>query len=460
MLDTWFSSALWPFSTLGWPDETPDLRRYYPTSLLITGYDILFFWVARMAMMGLHFTKQVPFRHVYLHSLVRNAEGQKMSKSKGTGIDPILMNEKYGTDAMRFTLAIMSAPGSDLVLSEEKAQSYRAFANKIWNAARFLFFNLEKAEASGITIEELAAPEIREAAPYQNPDDTMALEDRWIFSRLSAVAGEVHEALAEYRFHEASHVIYHFFWGEFCDWYIEWIKPRLAAEDRAAAIAAWRNLFAMFESALRLLHPFMPFITEELWMKLPQRPGVRSIAFERYVAARGECRDAAAERDAALLQEVITLLRNIRAEAKIDPKKKVAAEFSTPSREVRALVAQNRAVIERLAALTQLNFAEGALPASGGTVRSTAQFDLRIPFDEAIDIRAEAAKVRKELARLSQDIEGKKAKLADEAFRSKAPEHVVKNMEATLSERQAEFAKLTERLKQLGGMGESGAAAI
>ncbi len=449
VLDTWFSSALWPFSTLGWPESTPDLRAYYPTSLLITGYDILFFWVARMIMMGIRFTGQAPFRDVYLHSLVRNAEGQKMSKSKGTGIDPILMNEKYGTDAMRFTLAIMSAPGSDLVLSEDKAQSYRAFANKIWNAARFLFFNLEKAEAAGITLDELAAPEIRAAAPYKNPDGSMSIEDRWIFSRLSAVADEVNAALGEYRFHEASHVIYHFFWGEFCDWYIEWVKPRLAAEDRAAAVSAWRNLFAVFESALRLLHPVMPFITEELWMKLPQHSGARSIAFERYVEGDARLRDADAEQNVALLQEVITSARNIRAEAKIDPKKKVAADFSTADAGVRSLVEANLGVLLRLASLSDIHFHPGALASSGGPVRSTARFDLRIPFSEAVDVRAEAAKLRKEIERLAGDIENKRGKLADSAFRGKAPEHVVKNMESALAERQAERQKLVERLKEM-----------
>jgi valyl-tRNA synthetase len=449
VLDTWFSSALWPFSTLGWPDETPDLRAYYPTSLLITGYDILFFWVARMIMMGLRFTGRPPFRHVYLHSLVRNAEGQKMSKSKGTGIDPILMNEKYGTDAMRFTLAIMSAPGSDLVLSEDKALSYRAFANKIWNAARFLFFNLEKVEARGIALDELAAPEIRAAAPHKPPDGALPLEDRWIFSRLHAVSAEVNDALAGYRFHEASHVIYHFFWGEFCDWYIEWIKPRLAAEDRAAAVAAWRNIFAVYEAALRLLHPFMPFITEELWFKLPQRHGVRSIAFEPYPVAIPGLRDAEAERSATLLQEIIIAARNIRAEAKLDPRKRVAADFFSGDGALLRLVGQNLDAVLRLATLSALQFHQAQLSPSGGTVRSTAQFDLRIPFAEAADLKGEIAKLRKEIDRLVADVAAKQTKLADESFRSKAPAQVVRNMEATLAERQAEQQKLTARLAQL-----------
>ena len=288
VLETWFSSALWPFSTMGWPDDTPDYRKYYPTSLLITGYDILFFWVARMIMMGLKFTGQVPFRQVCLHSLVRNAEGQKMSKSKGTGIDPVELNEKFGTDAMRFTLASMAAPGTDIVLSEERILSYRAFANKIWNAARFVFMNLEKYEtAGGESLEALASPDVRASAPYAAGGE-VALIDRWIFSRLARATAQVNDALEHFRFHEAAHVVYHFFWGDFCDWYIEWVKPELLSPDRSKSAATWKNLFAAFESALRLLHPFMPFITEELWHQLPQREGARSIALDRFPEPHAE----------------------------------------------------------------------------------------------------------------------------------------------------------------------------
>src|SRR6266852_4002423 len=331
VLETWFSSALWPFSTMGWPDETaPDYRKYYPTSLLITGYDILFFWVARMIMMGLKFTGNVPFRQVCLHSLVRNAEGQKMSKSKGTGIDPVELNEKFGTDAMRFTLASMAAPGTDIVLSEDRILSYRAFANKIWNAARFVFMNLDKYEATGGEhLEALASPDVRESAPYASGGE-VALIDRWIFSRLARTTAQVNDALEHFRFHEAAHVVYHFFWGDFCDWYIEWVKPQLSSADREVPIAAWRNLFSVFEAALRLLHPFMPFITEELWHQLPQRAGARSIALERFPEERADWIDEQAESQMALLQEIIVAARNIRAEMKLDPRRKVAAEFAAP----------------------------------------------------------------------------------------------------------------------------------
>ena len=454
VLDTWFSSALWPFSTLGWPDDTEDYRVYYPTSLLITGYDILFFWVARMIMMGLKFTGQVPFRRVYLHSLVRTAEGVKMSKSKGTGIDPVALNQQYGTDAMRFTLAIMAAPGTDIALSEERILSYRAFANKIWNAARFLFVNFDKFAAKGAKLEELAAPEIRVRVPYATRGQ-LALLDRWMFSRASRVTAQINEALEHFRFHEAAHVVYHFFWGDFCDWYIEWVKPQLASEDREAATAAWRNLFSLFAAALRLLHPFMPFLTEELWHRLPQRTGAKSIALERFPEPRPEWIDAEAERQMGLLQEIIVAVRNIRADLKLDPKRTVAADFSAAEPATRALVEANREAILRLATLSDLLMTSGHLDPSVGPVRSTAAFDLRIRYGKAVDVRAEVARLRKDKERLARDLESKKSRLADEAFRSRAPEEIVRGLEATVRARQTEYQKLTERLarleKNLGG---------
>jgi valyl-tRNA synthetase len=451
VLDTWFSSALWPFSTLGWPDETADLNKYYPTSLLITGYDIIFFWAARMIMMGLKFMKAVPFRVLYLHSLVRTAAGEKMSKSKGTGIDPIDLNQRFGTDAMRFTLASMAAPGTDIVLSEERIAGSRNFANKIWNAARFLFVNLEKVEAAGIRLEELAAPEIRAAAPYRR-EGKMDLAERWIFSRLATVTGEINTALAEFRFHEAAHVVYHFFWGEFCDWAIEWVKPRLTAGDRADLVVTWRNLFAVFEAALRLLHPFMPFLTEELWHRLPQAAGAKSISLQPFPTWAADLRDPAAERDMALLQEIVVASRNARSDLMLDPKKKVAADLSVTTAATRALVKTNLEPVLRLASLVSLNILPGEgqrLDPAKGAVRSTPDFEIRIPFGEAIDLKAELAKLRKEKDRLAQDVESKTKRLADPAFRTKARADVVQNMESTLLERQAELSKLSERLTQL-----------
>ncbi|HYA97695.1 MAG TPA: valine--tRNA ligase [Methylomirabilota bacterium] len=449
VLDTWFSSALWPFSTLGWPAETADFKRYYPTSVLITAHEILFFWVARMIMMGIHFTGKIPFHDVSIHPLVRNAEGQKMSKSKGTGIDPIDVNQRYGTDAMRFTLAAMAAPGGDLIWTEDRIVSARNFANKIWNAARFLFVNFEKVAAGGASLDELATPEMRAGAPYGANGD-LALADAWLFSRLSAASKGVNEALEEYRFQQAAQSVYHFFWDDFCDWYIEWIKPDLAGPDGTRAKTAWKNLFAVFETALRLLHPFMPFLTEELWHQLPQRAGARSIAFERFPAAKAEWGNAEAEEQFAYLQDVVTALRDMRAGLKLDPKKKVAAQFSSEGKAWRDLVQRNLPTLLRLAVLSELSIGSERLPTAGGLVRSVlAKFEVRIALSEGLDIAAEARKLRKEIERLEKDIAAKRQRLDDDTFRTKAPESIVKGLEATLAERVLEREKLMTRFSQL-----------
>jgi valyl-tRNA synthetase len=390
----------------------------------------------------------IPFHRLYLHSLVRTAEGAKMSKTKGTGVDPLQLTEQYGTDAMRYMLASMSAPGTDIILSEDRILGARAFANKIWNAARFLFFNLEKIEAQGVTLEDLAAPEIRAKAPYAVKGEG-DLVHRWIFSRLSAVAAEANKALEDFRFHEACHIIYQFFWGDFCDWYIEWVKPQLLDAYREIAMAAWRNIFAAFDAALRLLHPIMPFLTEELWHRLPQPAGARSIALDKFPEACAEWTDSAAERDMATLQEIIIAARNIRAEMKIDQKKKIPAEFSSSDTAIQTLVQQNLEPLLRLASLSALEISAARLDSTGAALRSTAQFDLRIAYGETIDKHAEIARLKKEIERLTKDIESKKARLADEVFLSKAPPKIVEDLKATLAQRIIELQKLLDRLAQL-----------
>jgi valyl-tRNA synthetase len=461
VLDTWFSSALWPFSTLGWPDETDDLHDFYPTSLLISGYDILFFWDVRMIMMGLKLTagatpaERIPFRHLYLHSLVRDPHGVKMSKTRGNVVDPLETVEKHGTDALRFALAIMAAPGTDIALSEERILSCRSFANKIWNAVRFLFVNLEKLEAAGISFGEVAGREARRRTP--RADGGMDLAERWIFSRLAAAIEQTSRALAEYRFHEAAHAVYHFFWGDICDWYLEWMKPRLEGETREDTVATWRNLFTVLEAALRLLHPFMPFLTEELWTRLPQgaaagaQGGAPSISLERFPEPAADWRDAEAEKQMALLQEIIVAARHLRAEIKVDPKKRVAAELAPASHVSRGFLEKHSDALLRLGNLSAVTLAaEGRrLDPARGAIRSTAEFELLIAFDEAVDRGAEAAKVRKDLERLEKDIEAKTARLGDGSFREKAPAHVVSAMETTLAERKAEYEKLRGRLGQL-----------
>ena len=449
VLDTWFSSGLWPFSTLGWPESTADFQKYYPTSLLITGYDILFFWVARMIMLGIHFTGKVPFRAVYLHTLVRTGSGEKMSKSKGTGLDPVALNQQYGTDAMRFCLASMAAPGTDIVLSDDRLGGARNFANKIWNAARFLFVNLDKFEEGGTKLEELAAPEVRAKAPYAI-GGKVPLVDAWLFARLAETIELVNGALSDYRFHEAAQGVYQFFWGDFCDWYIEWVKPELQNADRDRAIVAWKNLFAAFDAALRLLHPFMPFLTEELWHQLPQVAGAKSIALDRFPEARVDWKNAGAVNQVALIQELVTALRTIRAELKLDPKKKVAAEFSTVDASSRDLVQANRTAIERFAVLSELRIApREQFDAKTGAVRSTAAFDVRLAFSETVDATAEKTRLKKEIEGLQRAITSKERQLGDETFRSRAPGDIIKKLQATLAEQRIELGKLQNRLDQL-----------
>jgi valyl-tRNA synthetase len=448
VLDTWFSSGLWPFSTLGWPEKTADYEKYYPTSLLITGYDILFFWVARMIMLGIHFTGKVPFRAVYLHSLVRTAGGEKMSKSKGTGLDPVALNKQYGTDAMRFCLASMAAPGTDIVLTDDRLAGSRNFANKIWNAARFLFVNLDKFEQAGGSLEELASPAVRAKAPY-SVGGTMPLVDAWIFDRLASTIETIDDALANYRFHEAARSVYQFFWGDFCDWYIEWVKPELQNADRERATVAWKNLFAVFDAALRLLHPLMPFLTEELWHQLPQAAGAKSIALQAFPEAGPGWKNTAALEEFGLIQEVITAARNIRAELKLDPKRKVPADCFIQNPFASKVLRANIEAILRLASLSEIRFASTSLDQTGGAVRSTAMFDLLIAYAQGIDRQAEIARLKKEIDRLEKDIQSKQDRLADQDFAKKAPQHVVYNLGATKAERQIEQQKLRAQLEQL-----------
>jgi valyl-tRNA synthetase len=451
VLDTWFSSGLWPFSTLGWPEKAADFQKYYPTSLLITGYDILFFWVARMAMLGIHFTGQVPFRTVYLHSLVRTTSGEKMSKSKGTGLDPVALNEQYGTDAMRFCLASMAAPGTDIVLSDDRLLGARSFANKIWNAARFLFVNLDKYEEGGASIEALAAPEVREKAPYAHAG-AVPLADRWLFARIAVTVEIVNDALENYRFHEAAQAIYQFFWGDFCDWYIEWVKPDLQHADRGRADVAWKNLFAGFDAALGLLHPFMPFLTEELWHQLPQKAGAKSIALDAFPEARAAWKNAAALAEFGLIQEVIQGFRTVRSEMKLDPKKKVAAEFASADGKTRGVIDANRGTVERLGNLSGLSAVAGKLAEGGGGMRSTASFDLRIPYaEETVDVAAELGRLKKEIEGLEKAIASKEQQLGNETFRSRAPEKIISQMEEALAGQRVELGKMVARKGRLEG---------
>ncbi len=458
VLDTWFSSGLLPFTTLGWPEKTRDQEVFYPTTLLITAYEILFFWVARMIMFGCHFMHghqqdpvlkkasgwadkkddSVPFRQVYIHALVRDAERQKMSKTKGNVIDPLDIIQRFGTDATRFTLAAMAAPGTDIAFSESRTDGYRAFANKIWNAARFMFMNVDRVD-----------PGLRPGAETVQSD---LLEDVWIRSRFHRTAKDVNEALRDYRFHEAANRIYDFFWGDFCDWYIELIKGRLNAEGPAgkeSATTACRNLLNLFEASLRLLHPVMPFITEEIWQAIyDAHPPLKSVALAAYPQADEKQIDLAAETKMAILQDLIVAVRTLRAELKVDQKQKVPIQVFTPEADIRSLLEDNRSAIERLANVESMAFAEGSLAKLDGT-RSTARFDVQVVYEKKVDVAAERARLKKELEQIEKEIGNGQRQLSNEQFLSKAPPKVVEGMRKRSTELEVLREKIGSKLREL-----------
>ncbi|MDE1155785.1 MAG: valine--tRNA ligase [Acidobacteriaceae bacterium] len=460
VLDTWFSSGLLPFTVFGWDGSgelTQDLRRFYPTELLVTGFDILFFWVARMVMLGCHFmldvptedgakrslAEAVPFKEVYIHALVRDANREKMSKTKGNVIDPIEIVEKYGTDAVRFTLASQASPGTDIAFNEARTEGYRAFANKIWNAARFLQMNVERGAEAGYKATLLTPSEITDAP----------LETRWLFARLAAVSAEVERALSTYRFDEAAQAVYQFFWGEFCDWYLELIKLRLdfAAETNEITALTLNALVTAFEAALRLLSPFMPFLTEELWQALyafirtPQP--AQSIALTRYPQAASFLTDAAAEEAMNTLQELIVTVRALRKELGV-PEKEAAPIRVYSTAKAADLAAANAEMLARMARVSAVEVVASAL--SGNNTRSTASFDVTVLYERQIDVAAERERLTKEIAKLSKGLEAASRQLGSESFLAKAPAHIVDGLKKQAAENQALKDKAEAALAQLG----------
>ncbi len=434
VLDTWFSSGLWPFSTLGWPEQTEDLRTFYPTSLLITGFDILFFWVARMVMLGIEFMGDVPFRQVYIHGLVRDAERQKMSKTRGNVVDPLVVTEKYGTDAVRMALLQGAAPGTDIVLTEERMESSRAFANKIWNASRFLFLNMER---SGVAPWVPAT--LEQFQPEADPVTLeVRIEDRWIFSRLNNCAEQVNRAILNYRYHEAAQVLWHFFWHEFCDWYLE--LKKLHFQENSGLTPGWRNTLAAFETALRLLHPAMPFLTEELWQRLATDRSIRpqSIALAAYPQYRQEITDHEAEREVGVLQEIVTLARTLRTEAKLDPKQLLHGTLY--SRNSGLEVAQRHAPAIQKLANVKLEFKAEAAP-KAPAILSTPQFDLVLELPQGQE-EAQRKRIEKEREQLLKNIANSRRQLGDEKFLAKAPPPVVESIRRKLSDYEAQLAKI------------------
>jgi valyl-tRNA synthetase len=499
VLDTWFSSGLLPFTVFGWPEVQglgtrdeglestlgprpsslhPDYS-FYPTTLLVTGFDILFFWVARMIMLGTHFmldvpntdgsprqlADAVPFREVYIHGLIRDAGGQKMSKTKGNVVDPIDIINRFGTDAARFTLASQASPGADIPLNEQRTEGYRAFANKIWNAARFLFMNIDRASDAGLTTN-VGAPSsptasssarvgIGEADPStasNQPDSP--IESRWIVSRLSATTAAVDKSLRDYRFDEAANTIYQFFWGDLCDWYLELVKLRLNFEegaDKIATAAALQTLVTVFEAALRLLSPFMPFITEEIWhalyAKVYAEPPARSVAFTRYPQATDYPTDPAAERDMTLLQDLIVAIRGLRKELGVAEKEATPIRLFSPDLTAAALATANAGMLAKMARVASVEVSPTTLTGQGS--RNTPQFDVQVVYERQIDVAAERERLTKDLAKYEKGLTAAERQLSNEAFMAKAPGHIVDGLRKQAADTRILYNKTTTALAAL-----------
>jgi len=428
VLDTWFSSALWPFSTLGWPDKTPELVRFYPTSVLVTGFDIIFFWIARMMMMGLHVMNEVPFRDVYIHALVRDEKGQKMSKSKGNVIDPLDLIESYGADALRFTLAAMAAQGRDIKLAESRVEGYRNFATKLWNAARFTQMNGRVPQADF------------------DPASARATVNRWIAGECERTAAAVTEALEAYRFNDAAGAIYHFIWHVFCDWYLELTKPILLGSDAEASTETRAMTAYVLDQALKLLHPFMPFVTEELWGKLAGPEGRDTfLMLAPWPEARG-LQNADADAEIGWLLRLISDVRSVRAEMNVPAAARVPLVASGASEATKARAARYDDIIKRMARVEELSFGETP-PGAVQIVLDEAT--LALPLAGVIDIDAESKRLKREIDRVGSEIKQLDAKLANEKFVSRAPEHVVEEQRERKTEAEAVAAKLTQALKRL-----------
>jgi valyl-tRNA synthetase len=447
VLDTWFSSGLLPVSVFGWPKITlenrADFDTFYPTSQLVTGFDILFFWVARMIMLGCWFStdvrmpdgserplsESVPFREVYIHALVRDANREKMSKTKGNVVDPIEIVKQYGTDAVRFTLASMASPGTDIAFNVARTEGYRAFANKIWNAARFIFMNVDRAAEVGITVDRAALGSMP-AAPEDAP-----LEARWIVAELHSTAGSVNQALQNYRFDDAANTIYQFFWGSFCDWYLEIVKLRLdfsEGANKARTRDALTTLVSVFEASLRLLSPVMPFISEELWHAVYDGdPPAKSVALACYPKPDRAGVDEAALEGMALLQNLIVEVRGLRKEIGVEERASVPIELHADAHR-KELAGDNRDIIERLARVSEVRFVDQI--SAGLAKHHSTGFDVAVVYERTIDVAAERDRLTKDIAKYEKGLAAAERQLGNEGFLSKAPAHVVEGLKKQESE--------------------------
>ena len=430
VLDTWFSSALWPFSTMGWPDKTPLLKQYYPTSVMVTGFDIIFFWVARMIMMGLKFRQEVPFKHVYIHALVRDEHGHKMSKSKGNVIDPLVVMEKYGTDAVRFTLTAFAAQGRDICLSEKRIEGYRNFINKIWNASRLILSNLEGYE------------------PVTLDPDRLDLAGRWILRRLAELVTDVNEALEGYRFNEAAGVLYQFFWHEFCDWYLEIAKLSLYGEHKDAKRLTQAVLVKVMDVSMRLMHPIIPFITEEIWQKLPVAGESIMVASwpEQEEMIGTPVDDIIMKR----LQEIITGVRNIRGEMNISPGTRLRSLILKPkSREIESQLKPYSEIIINLAKTDEPTIDLHAKKPDFTALTLADGVEVFVNLDGVVDFEAERGRLQKGIQKIEKELAGVTKKLSNDGFLSKAPQAIIDKEQQKKAEIEEKLEKLRHSLSQL-----------
>jgi valyl-tRNA synthetase len=435
VLDTWFSSALWPFSTMGWPKETKELKRFYPTSVLVTGFDILFFWVARMMMMGLKFMGDVPFRDVYIHGLVRDERGEKYSKTRGNVVDPLDLIDRFGADALRFTLAALTMPGSDLKLSEARTEGYRHFVNKIWNASRFVLMNLKD-------FEQGRDHEIRPLG-----DDS--LPDRWIREKLNQVIRSVERSLEDYRFNEASHSLYQFIWHEFCDWYLELIKPYLYQDkDLSRKRLTQATAVEVLDTTLRLLHPFMPFVTEEIWRQLPLERRDGSIMAASFPKPEERFDDDQASEEMGLVIEIITALRNIRGEMNVSPGDQIDVSLHPKRPEIKERLLRDQGFIKNLAKVRNIRFLEELERPAYSAFAVVRDVELFVPMDRS-KMEEEAKRLQKEIMKIEKEIAFVNQKLSNEQFLSKAPPDVVQEEKEKALQYQAVRGKLQENLKKI-----------
>ena len=428
VLDTWFSSALWPFSTLGWPEKTPELARHYKTDVLITAFDIIFFWVARMMMSGLHFMDEVPFHTVYIHALVRDEHGAKMSKSKGNVVDPLELIDTYGADALRFTLSSMAAMGRDIRLSESRVEGYRNFGTKLWNAARFCEMN-----------DCFAAPDF-------DPSQASQPLTQWLVNQTIAAQDTVTEALEAYRFNDAANGVYHFIWNNFCDWYVELAKPALQGDDIDAKAEVQAATKWAFDQALRLLHPFMPFVTEELWSKTGQRADY--LMLDKWPSFDASLMNPEADAQIGWLIGAISEIRSVRAEMNVPAGARIPLVLVGANSETKVRVDETQNVLMRLARVSDISFADRVPEGAVQTVLGETIFALRLA--DVIDVAAEKARLTKDIAKADGEIKKIAGKLGNQGFLNKAPESVIAENQKRLEEEQARRDKLSDALARLG----------